>query len=281
MFSFDSVTCINFIDRKCSNGFHGVQLYVGWQRELSVQLWQQKYHSQGIPHQNQKLQPRFSIQVFFFDWELSILEAYPGLIRLATFFPHFFFSFCTQGHLMILWSISWSMHIMILQCMDIEYGMNQPTGTTTISALVWRAYDKSAVVLFFEGEVLDKKLLGRCIIESAASQLEIFPAITMTDDSTFEVDWDESEAVDFIIVRNILWMCLIISSKLLCCINFLVFTGRFFFNWFSWEAPRLWKWNIWHVLCSPVFCDTCKINNTSLKYFYTLHYRNTPPPCAI
>lgn len=69
--------------------------------------------------------------------------------------------------------------------------------------MVWRAYDKSAVVLFFEGEVLDKKLLGRCIIESAVFQLEIFPAITMTDDSTFEVDWDESEAVDFIIVRNI------------------------------------------------------------------------------
>lgn len=95
------------------------------------------------------------------------------------------------------------MHIMILECMVFEC-INQPKGTTTISALVWKAYDKSAVVLFFEGEVLDKKLLGRCIIESAASQLEIFPTITMTDDSTFEVDWDESEAVDFNIVRNML-----------------------------------------------------------------------------
>lgn len=83
---------------------------------------------------------------------------------------------------------------------------NFSPGTTTISALVWKACDKSAVVLFFEGEVLDKKLLGRCIIESAASQLEIFPAITMTDDSTFEVDWDESEAVDFNIEEVGTWI---------------------------------------------------------------------------
>lgn len=127
-------------------------------------------------------------------------------MRWQKFFPHFFFYTAHKDIDDI------TMHIMTLQCMIFEC-INQPTGTTTISALVWKACDKSAVVLFFEGEVLDKKLLGRCIIESAASQLEIFPAITMTDDSTFEVDWDESEAVDFNIVRNMLRMCLNISSK--------------------------------------------------------------------
>lgn len=143
----------------------------------------------------------------------SLIENYqfPALIRLATFFPHFFFLFfffilhtrTFDDTCITMQYHDITMHIMILQCIFFE-NINQPTGTNTISALVWRACDKSAVVLFFEGEVLDKKLLGRCIIESAASQLEIFPAITMTDDSTFEVDWDESEAVDFIIVRNIL-----------------------------------------------------------------------------
>lgn len=70
-----------------------------------------------------------------------------------------------------------------------------------ISALVWKAYDKNAVVLFFEGEVLDKRLLGRCVIESSA-HLEIFPAIALTENADFEVEWDEREALDFNIVRN-------------------------------------------------------------------------------
>ena len=56
------------------------------------------------------------------------------------------------------------------------------------------------MVLFFEGEVLDKKLLGRCIIESS-SHLEIFPSVIMTENCKFEVDWKEKEIVDFNIVR--------------------------------------------------------------------------------
>lgn len=55
-------------------------------------------------------------------------------------------------------------------------------------------------MLFFEGEVLDKKLLGRCIIESS-SHLEIFPSIIMTENCKFAVDWKEKEIVDFNIVR--------------------------------------------------------------------------------
>lgn len=101
----------NLINRKCSNGFHGVQLYVGWQRELSVQLWQQKHHSQGIPHQNQKLQPRFSIQLFFlienyqfhFSYSLGISWI---IIRLASFSytSDFLFlmhtrTYCIQGNI--------------------------------------------------------------------------------------------------------------------------------------------------------------------------------------
>ncbi|XP_062584340.1 uncharacterized protein LOC134246086 [Saccostrea cucullata] len=82
---------------------------------------------------------------------------------------------------------------------------NISSGTSMISALIWRAYDKSAVVLFFEGEVLDKKLLGRCIIESSA-HLEIFPAITMTDNARFEVEWDERETVDFNIEELHTWI---------------------------------------------------------------------------
>ncbi|XP_022328746.2 uncharacterized protein LOC111127789 [Crassostrea virginica] len=78
-------------------------------------------------------------------------------------------------------------------------------GTTIISALIWRVYDKSAVVLFFEGEVLDKKLLGRCIIESS-SHLEIFPSIIMTENCKFAVDWKEKEIVDFNIEELETWI---------------------------------------------------------------------------
>ena len=68
-------------------------------------------------------------------------------------------------------------------------------------------------MLFFEGEVLDKKLLGRCIIESS-SHLEIFPSIIMTENCKFEVDWKEKEIVDFNIVR--IKACIMENYNIVC-----------------------------------------------------------------